>query len=469
MSAEPEPRGTLELALAHAARLLERQPAAAIEQAHEILKTIPNQPQALWLLATAWRDIGDQLTALGDTAGAEQAYAAEPAFLLQRPAPVHGSESSLRRPHCAGRGAASPASRRAIRPTSRPSGCSRKSPSRLGRYGDAETSADAMSGARRPTSCPLATISRSCSIASRKLEQARRRDRPSLLREGAAQSRLSQSEGSRAEPPRRPGGRRSDSTGRCCTDFPYQPKVWMSYGHALRAAGRQSESIDAYRRSIELAPNLGESYWSLAQPQDLSLHARRDRRHARHSSRAADLHRYRSFPLRLRARARRMEDAREFEALRSGHYARGQRAAPRGSASTTRNEHTESRPPFEGDASPASSSKVATAAVAPRRTPSSSCGLPRSGSTLVEQILSSHSQVEGTMELPDIIGSRPACSAAASCAREVVALSRNPRNAECSRAERARRAISGADQSPASHRPSRSSSTRCRTTSSTSD
>ncbi|MBS0362372.1 MAG: sulfotransferase, partial [Proteobacteria bacterium] len=30
-------------------------------------------------------------------------------------------------------------------------------------------------------------------------------------------------------------------------------------------------------------------------------------------------------------------------------------------------------------------------------------GLPRSGSTLVEQILASHSQVEGTMELPDII------------------------------------------------------------------
>jgi hypothetical protein len=30
-------------------------------------------------------------------------------------------------------------------------------------------------------------------------------------------------------------------------------------------------------------------------------------------------------------------------------------------------------------------------------------GLPRSGSTLVEQILASHSQVEGTQELPDII------------------------------------------------------------------
>ena len=34
-------------------------------------------------------------------------------------------------------------------------------------------------------------------------------------------------------------------------------------------------------------------------------------------------------------------------------------------------------------------------------------GLPRAGSTLLEQILSSHSQVEGTMELPDIVGNCP--------------------------------------------------------------
>jgi hypothetical protein len=38
----------------------------------------------------------------------------------------------------------------------------------------------------------------------------------------------------------------------------------------------------------------------------------------------------------------------------------------------------------------------------PSRDPIFVVGLPRSGSTLIEQILSSHSQVEGTMELPDI-------------------------------------------------------------------
>ena len=46
--------------------------------------------------------------------------------------------------------------------------------------------------------------------------------------------------------------------------MPGQPKVWMSYGHTLKTAGRQHDSIEAYRKSIELAPNLGESYWSLA-------------------------------------------------------------------------------------------------------------------------------------------------------------------------------------------------------------
>ncbi len=38
----------------------------------------------------------------------------------------------------------------------------------------------------------------------------------------------------------------------------------MSYGHALKTAGRQRGSIAAYRRAIELEPRLGEAYWSLA-------------------------------------------------------------------------------------------------------------------------------------------------------------------------------------------------------------
>ena len=47
-------------------------------------------------------------------------------------------------------------------------------------------------------------------------------------------------------------------------DYPRQPKIWMSYGHALRTAGRLTESVAAYRRAIEMEPTLGESFWSLA-------------------------------------------------------------------------------------------------------------------------------------------------------------------------------------------------------------
>ena len=46
--------------------------------------------------------------------------------------------------------------------------------------------------------------------------------------------------------------------------------------------------------------------------------------------------------------------------------------------------------------------RARAAGVIRRPIPSSSLGLPRSGSTLIEQILASHSQVEGTQELADI-------------------------------------------------------------------
>ena len=45
---------------------------------------------------------------------------------------------------------------------------------------------------------------------------------------------------------------------------PRQPKIWMSYGHALKTHGREADSIAAYDKSIELLPSLGEAYWSLA-------------------------------------------------------------------------------------------------------------------------------------------------------------------------------------------------------------
>jgi hypothetical protein len=93
-------------------------------------------------------------------------------------------------------------------------------------------------------------------------------------------------------------------------------------------------------------------------------------------------------------------------------------------------------------------------------------GLPRAGSTLIEQILASHSQVEGTMELPDItmlareLGGRK-LRREASRYPEVLAELTPGQCLELGERYLARRASSA--------RPMRrSSSTRCRTTSCTS-
>jgi len=58
MSVASEPVGTLEVALAHATRLLATHPSAAVEQATEILKVVPDHPVAVLLLASAERATG---------------------------------------------------------------------------------------------------------------------------------------------------------------------------------------------------------------------------------------------------------------------------------------------------------------------------------------------------------------------------------------------------------------------------
>src|SRR6516165_4182985 len=59
-----EPTGSVEVALAHAARLLERDPALAAEQAGEILKAAPSHPAASLILGVARRRGGDAAAAV---------------------------------------------------------------------------------------------------------------------------------------------------------------------------------------------------------------------------------------------------------------------------------------------------------------------------------------------------------------------------------------------------------------------
>lgn len=181
-------------------------------------------------------------------------------------------------------------------------------------------------------------------------------------------------------------------------EYPDNPRVWMSHGHALKTAGRQDEAVAAYRRSIALDPGFGEAWWSLANLKTLRFDdadiaamraqlARRD---------LGDEHRL-HFDFAL---GKALED-RKAHADAFAHYAAGN--ALRLARVPYRAEDTSLRV----QRAKAVYSREFFAARAgcgdPAPDPIFIVGLPRSGSTLLEQILSSHSAVEGTMELPEII------------------------------------------------------------------
>ena len=176
-----------------------------------------------------------------------------------------------------------------------------------------------------------------------------------------------------------------------------QPKIWLNYGHSLRAVGRQEEAVAAYRRSIALAPGLGEAYWSLANLKVVKFTPEEEAAIARMADTPtlADEDR---IHLHYALGKAREDGGRHAEAF--DHFARGaalRRARSpydveelKGLVSRSRRLFT---PDFLDARRDAGSDDDAPIFI---------LGLPRSGSTLVEQILASHSRVEGTMELPDI-------------------------------------------------------------------
>jgi tetratricopeptide (TPR) repeat protein len=182
-------------------------------------------------------------------------------------------------------------------------------------------------------------------------------------------------------------------------DYPRQPKLWMSYGHSLKTAGHVPESVAAYRRSIELAPNLGEAYWSLANLKTFRFTAddvAAMRAQLARPELALEDRWHFHFSL-----GKALEDAREFEPSFT-HYAEGnrlRRTVQHYDADETTQLVARSKALFTPEFF---AQRAGTGCRAPD--PIFVVGLPRAGSTLVEQILSSHSAVEGTMELPDVVG-----------------------------------------------------------------
>jgi predicted Zn-dependent protease len=179
--------------------------------------------------------------------------------------------------------------------------------------------------------------------------------------------------------------------------FPQQPKVWMSLGHALKTEGRQEESVAAYRRAISLERTLGEAYWSLANLKTFRFTADDVEVMEGVLKRATlgDEDRV-HFEFAL---GKALEDAgvhdRSF-----AHYSEAN-ALHRKSHAYDADENSRfvarCRRQFTADFFRARESMGCSSA-----DPIFIVGLPRAGSTLLEQILASHSAVEGTIELPDI-------------------------------------------------------------------
>ena len=178
--------------------------------------------------------------------------------------------------------------------------------------------------------------------------------------------------------------------------FPDQSRLWMSLGHALKTVGRQADCVAAYRRVLAIEPGLGEAWWSLANlktvrfdPEDET----RMRDALAGASKPVDLYHLHY------ALGKALEDRRDYAGSFT-HYAAGaalrKREVPYSAAQTTR--HLD-----------ASRRLLTAQAFAARQGQGLNdpaaifiVGLPRAGSTLIEQILASHSLVEGTMELPEI-------------------------------------------------------------------
>ncbi|TAN07006.1 MAG: sulfotransferase family protein [Rhodanobacteraceae bacterium] len=174
-------------------------------------------------------------------------------------------------------------------------------------------------------------------------------------------------------------------------------KLWLSYGHALKTAGQVAEAVAAYRRCIALQASFGEAWWSLANLKTFRFETA-DVAAMRGQLARGDLREEDRLHLEF-ALGKALEDAGEY-AGSFDHYARGN--AIRGAELHYDAEVTSKRVRYIRQHYTRAFFAARAGMGCPAPDPIFVLGLPRAGSTLVEQILASHSQVEGTMELPEI-------------------------------------------------------------------
>ena len=175
-------------------------------------------------------------------------------------------------------------------------------------------------------------------------------------------------------------------------------QTYLSRGHALKTIGRVEEGIDSYRAAYRVRKDFGDAYWSLANLKTYRFGEDEisQMRSLVENTETGVVDRFHlCFAL-----GKAYEDQGEF-AESFAYYERGNQLRKEGlryepdklEAAMKRQAETCTEALFESKAGMGGHYQDPIFVV----------GLPRAGSTLLEQILASHSQIDGTMELPNII------------------------------------------------------------------
>ncbi len=178
---------------------------------------------------------------------------------------------------------------------------------------------------------------------------------------------------------------------------PASSELHLSIGHSLKAVGQQKEAIESYHTAAASRPGFGDAWWSLAnlktyrfsQDEIASMRAEE----AAQPTGSVD-HYHLCFAL-----GKAYEDRNDY-AQSWQFYERGNLLMRTQSLYHPEIAESNTRRQIEVCTAQFFAERAGVGVPAPD--PIFILGLPRSGSTLVEQILSSHSLVEGTQELPDI-------------------------------------------------------------------
>ncbi len=179
---------------------------------------------------------------------------------------------------------------------------------------------------------------------------------------------------------------------------PNHAQLQNSYGHALKTLGRGQEAIKAYRSAIEIRESLGDAYWNLANLKTFKFENHEiDKMRAVIAGGEYSPSDYYHLCFAL---GKALEDRTEYDEA-YGYYELGNASKSKlvgYDAELTTAETSSLIKTCNSELISAKSGYGSQAA-----DPIFIVGLPRSGSTLLEQILASHSQVDGTSELREMI------------------------------------------------------------------